>query len=117
MDAIHPGITYFRPRILAIRARERQTGARLTRQPAGAIPTPKQKHVTPIRALIIDDESLARERIRSLLGAHDDVEVAGEARDGREAVHAIREHAPDLAASRPTWCSWTSRCPTWTRSA
>jgi two-component system LytT family response regulator len=50
----------------------------------------------PIRVLIVDDEPLARERIRTLLGGESDVEVAAEAADGLEAVDAIREHAPDL---------------------
>ena len=42
-----------------------------------------------IRTLIVDDEPLARERMRSLLGAETDIEVVGEARDGVEAVEAI----------------------------
>ena len=49
-----------------------------------------------IRVVIVDDEPLARRGIRQLLAAHDDVEVAGEARDGREAVRMLRALAPDL---------------------
>jgi two-component system LytT family response regulator len=49
-----------------------------------------------IRALIVDDEPLARERLRALLGGEADVDVVGEARDGIEAVDAILAHAPDL---------------------
>lgn len=49
-----------------------------------------------IRALIVDDEPLARRGIRQLLAAHPDVEVAGEARDGREAVRALATLKPDL---------------------
>ncbi len=49
-----------------------------------------------IRALIVDDEPLARERLRGLLGDEADVELVGEARDGVEAVDAILQHAPDL---------------------
>jgi two-component system LytT family response regulator len=52
--------------------------------------------VTRIRVVIVDDEPLARRGIRQLLAAHDDVEVAGEARDGREAVRVLRDLAPDL---------------------
>jgi two-component system, LytTR family, response regulator len=52
--------------------------------------------VSRIRVVIVDDEPLARRGIRQLLAAHDDVEVAGEARDGREAVRVLREVAPDL---------------------
>lgn len=49
-----------------------------------------------IRALIVDDEPLAREKIRTLLRNHPEVEVIGEPRDGLEAVEAIRLDPPDL---------------------
>jgi len=52
--------------------------------------------VKPIRTVIVDDEPLARERMRSLLGSEADVEVVGEARDGVEAVEAILGQSPDL---------------------
>ncbi|HEY7113564.1 MAG TPA: LytTR family DNA-binding domain-containing protein [Thermoanaerobaculia bacterium] len=44
----------------------------------------------------MDDEPLARERIRGLLAEDADVEVIGECSDGKEAVEAIRRLAPDL---------------------
>ncbi len=49
-----------------------------------------------MRVLIVDDEPLARERLRALLQAEPDVEVVGECADGRQAVEAIRAHQPDL---------------------
>jgi two-component system LytT family response regulator len=49
-----------------------------------------------LRALIVDDEELARRGIRSRLERAGDVEVVAECRNGREAVDAIRRHAPDL---------------------
>ena len=49
-----------------------------------------------LRALIVDDEPLARQRIRTLLAEEPDTVVAGESRTGREAVKAIREERPDL---------------------
>jgi two-component system LytT family response regulator len=49
-----------------------------------------------IRALIVDDEPLARQRLRALLAGEPDIEVIGECADGSEAVAAIREHEPDL---------------------
>ena len=49
-----------------------------------------------MRVLIVDDEPLAREKIRTLLRNHPEVEVIGEPRDGREAVEAIRLDPPDL---------------------
>jgi two-component system LytT family response regulator len=50
----------------------------------------------PIRALIVDDEPLARDRVRRLLARDGEVEVVGESRDGPSAVQAVRKLAPDL---------------------
>jgi two-component system LytT family response regulator len=52
--------------------------------------------VAEIRALIVDDEPLARRGIRQLLAAYRDVIVVGECRDGREAVRALATLEPDL---------------------
>ncbi len=49
-----------------------------------------------IRALIVDDEPLPRERIRTLLVEHRNVEVIGECRDGQEAVNTILAERPEL---------------------
>jgi two-component system LytT family response regulator len=49
-----------------------------------------------LRALIVDDEPLARERVRTLLAAEPDVVVAGECGSGGEAVAAILMDRPDL---------------------
>src|SRR5216117_2094327 len=49
-----------------------------------------------IRALIVDDEALARERVRTLLAAAPGVEILTECTGGREAVEAILEYQPDL---------------------
>lgn len=49
-----------------------------------------------IRALIVDDEPFARERVSRLLEADEDVVVIGECKDGFEAVAAIEEQSPDL---------------------
>jgi two-component system, LytTR family, response regulator len=48
------------------------------------------------RVLIVDDEALARERIRTLLASERDVTIVGECSGGREAVAAIVQHRPDL---------------------
>jgi len=48
------------------------------------------------RALIVDDEPLARQRIRHLLQKEEDFEVIGECADGVEAVKAIEDLNPDL---------------------
>ena len=52
--------------------------------------------MTPIRALIVDDEPLARRGIRQLLAPYPDVTVVGECRDGREAARALAMERPDL---------------------
>lgn len=49
-----------------------------------------------IRTLLVDDEQPARERLKQLLAAHADVEIAGEAEDGVQAAEMIGELAPDL---------------------
>ncbi len=49
-----------------------------------------------IRALIVDDEELARLHVRVLLGKEPDVEIVGESKDGFEALSHIEAHRPDL---------------------
>jgi len=50
----------------------------------------------PIRVLIADDHAIVREGIRALLTLSDDIEVVGEAADGREAIAAARKLGPDV---------------------
>lgn|SRR5579864_8105371 len=50
----------------------------------------------PTRTLIVDDEPLARDRLRSLLDKVPDVEIVGECGDGATAILAIRQKRPDL---------------------
>jgi two-component system, LytTR family, response regulator len=49
-----------------------------------------------LRALIADDESLARERLRYLLAGDEEVEIARECRNGKEVVEALKENAIDV---------------------
>ena len=49
-----------------------------------------------MRVLIVDDEVLARQRVRRLLQNESDVEIVGEAESGGEAVRMIRAQHPDL---------------------
>lgn len=49
-----------------------------------------------IRALLVDDEPLARRGIRQLLTPYPDVVVVGECRDGREALRSLKRLHPDL---------------------
>jgi two-component system, LytTR family, response regulator len=48
------------------------------------------------RTIIVDDEPLARRRLRRLLGSHPEVEVIGEAADGPSACALISAERPDL---------------------
>ena len=49
-----------------------------------------------IRAVVVDDEPLTRERVRTLIARTDDVELVGEGRNGLEALDLITTHDPDL---------------------
>jgi two-component system LytT family response regulator len=49
-----------------------------------------------IRTLIVDDESLARDRLRQLLQNEPEVEIIGECSDGHTAVATIQKKSPEL---------------------
>ena len=49
-----------------------------------------------MKAILIDDERMARQELRRLLVAHPQIEIAGEARNGDEALRMIEEHSPDV---------------------
>jgi two-component system LytT family response regulator len=49
-----------------------------------------------VRILIVDDEPLARDSIRLVLEAMDDIEITGQATNAAEAVEAIRDTSPDV---------------------
>lgn len=57
---------------------------------------PTRRDVRELRALIVDDEPLARERLRTLLADDPGVTIVGECADGASAVEAVRELTPDL---------------------
>ncbi|HXE81806.1 MAG TPA: response regulator [Gemmatimonadales bacterium] len=52
--------------------------------------------MTPTRAVIVDDEALARERVRTLLAGASGITVVAECSGGREAVEKILAERPDL---------------------
>ncbi len=58
-------------------------------------------------ALIVDDEPLAREGLRLLLTGDPQVVTISEAKNGREAVSAIREGRPDLPKRSGRTCRRT----------
>jgi two-component system LytT family response regulator len=49
-----------------------------------------------LKALIVDDEELARRGLDIRLQKFEDVEICGECRNGREAIDAVREKSPDI---------------------
>lgn len=53
-------------------------------------------HQEKIRALIVDDEPLAREKIRGLLRKDAEVEIVDECPDGQKALAAIQKYSPDV---------------------
>ena len=61
-----------------------------------------------IQTLIVDDEPLARDRVRQLLQSDQEFHVAGECRNGAEAVEAIESHAPILFFSTYKCRKWTA---------
>lgn len=52
--------------------------------------------MTKIRAMVVDDEAMARERVIGMLRQEDDIELIGECSDGQQAVQAISAQQPDL---------------------
>ena len=49
-----------------------------------------------LRAVIADDERLARERLCALLDSEPGVEIVGVCEDGRQTLSAVRQHVPDI---------------------
>ena len=49
-----------------------------------------------MRAVLVDDEPLARERLRQLLADHRDVDIVGEAEDVEQALRVVRAAHPDV---------------------
>jgi DNA-binding NarL/FixJ family response regulator len=49
-----------------------------------------------IRVLLVDDHTILREGVRSLIGNFDDIEVVAEAENGHQAVELVRELKPDV---------------------
>jgi len=49
-----------------------------------------------IKIMLVDDHAILRDGIRALIGSHDDLEIVGEASEGKEAIEKVHELAPDV---------------------
>ncbi len=49
-----------------------------------------------IKILVVDDHAIMRDGIHALLSLHNDIEVVGEASEGKEAIEKVQELAPDV---------------------
>ena len=52
--------------------------------------------MSKLRTLLVDDEPLARNLLRSIVSKFDAIEVVGECKNGREALESVASEAPDL---------------------
>src|SRR6266849_3928680 len=50
-----------------------------------------------IRVLLADDHTVVRQGLRALLAAEDDIEIVGEAENGRQAIQLAKKLLPDVA--------------------
>jgi two-component system response regulator DegU len=57
---------------------------------------------TIIRTLIGDEQSLARERLKSLLQTESDIQIVGECPDGRSLIEFLKRETVDLLLEIPT---------------
>jgi len=56
----------------------------------------EMKETTPIRVMLVDDHEMVRNGLGTFLLVHDDLELAGEAGDGREALAVFERVCPDV---------------------
>jgi DNA-binding NarL/FixJ family response regulator len=49
-----------------------------------------------IRILLVDDQAIVREGLRSIFGLESDITIVGEAENGEQALQRVRDLAPDI---------------------
>ena len=63
----------------------------------GPADDPREKRTdSPLKIMLVDDHAVMRQGLAMLLSNYDDIEVTGEASDGKEAVKLAREINPDI---------------------
>jgi len=68
-------------------------------EPASVVPRIEKlldKETRKIKVLVVDDHAIIREGIRALRGVQKDMQVVGEAVDGKDAVEKVRQLSPDV---------------------
>lgn len=60
------------------------------------IPPKAKTALGKIRVLIVDDHAIFRESLRAIFNLYDDIDVIGEASDGRQAIDRVQELNPDV---------------------
>jgi DNA-binding NarL/FixJ family response regulator len=59
-------------------------------------PTATEQQAVRIKVVIADDHPIVRDGLRKLLGLEDDIDVIGEASDGREVLQVVQQTDPDV---------------------
>ncbi len=59
-------------------------------------PSKDSSHSLPYRILLVDDDGTTRQLLRNILENYTDIEIVGQAGDGKEAVALAIEHKPDV---------------------
>jgi NarL family two-component system response regulator LiaR len=77
-------------------SKPRETGTLLTRMEARGVEIGDEHAMRPLRVVLADDHDLFRVGLAAALGAHDDVEIVGQASGGRMAVRLATELRPDV---------------------
>ena len=67
-----------------------------------------QKNRSAIAVLLADDHAVVRDGLRALLEAQDDIQVVGDATNGRDAVRQVTELLPDVVVGTHHTCRWHS---------
>jgi len=57
-----------------------------------------------IRVMIVDDHAMVRSGLRAFLSVYEDLEFAGEASDGREAMETCSSIRPNVGSRLVKWC-------------